>query len=293
MRGPVLAVVTLLAAAVVPDVHGQQKLSRRIAIAPDASIRIHNLPGTTRVIGWDVDSIGVSGVAPAGTSFYMGGAGRVAKLGLERDEKAGPTVLGLLEVRVPRGARVWVKSAEGSIEAEGLTGEADLATVGGSIKVSGNLRVLTAETLDGDLDVSGGSQLVRVKSGGGKIVLTRSSGDLTVSTVAGPVLLVDAQASTARIETVSGTVTYDGYLDRRATLEVQTHSGDVELRLPPSVSAEFDLDSVDGTTAIALSPKAGNPKPVKGKPQFFTSGGGGARVVVRTFKGSIRLIGRE
>lgn len=288
-----LAVLAVLTLPTVPTVDGQQKLSKRIAIAPDASIRIHNLPGATRVIGWDVDSIAVSGMAPAGTSFYMGGAGRVAKLGLERDEKSGQAELGLLEVRVPRGVRVWVKSAEGTIEAEGLTGEADLATVSGSIKVSGALRVLTAETLDGDLEVAGGSQLVRVKTGGGKIVLTRSSGNLTVSTVAGPVYLLDAQPSTARIETVSGAVIYEGLLDRRATLEVQTHSGDVELRLPSSVSAEFDLHSIDGTVQLALSSKVVTGKAIKGRPQFFEAGGGGARVVVRSFKGTIRLLGRD
>ena len=287
-------VLTVLTVLTVPTVEAQQKLARRIAIAPDASIRIYNLSGTTRVIGWDRDSIVVTGLAPAGTTFYMGGAGRIAKLGLERDEKAGSlSGMGMLEVRVPRGARVWVKSAEGSIEVDGLSGEADLATVGGGIKVTGTLRLLTAETLEGDIAATGASQLVRVKTGTGKIVLSGSTGDLTASTVAGPVLLLDAHVASARIETVSGAVSYDGTLDHRGSLEIQTHSGEVELRLPPSVSAEFDLHSIDGTIFIALSPKLGTPpRPVK-KPQFFATGGGGAHVVARSFKGNIRLVGRD
>ncbi|HLB54892.1 MAG TPA: hypothetical protein VJK71_07285, partial [Gemmatimonadales bacterium] len=60
-----------------------------------------------------------------------------------------------------------------------------------------------------------------------------------------------------------------------------------------SVSAEFDLHSIDGTIFIALSPKLGTPaRPVK-KPQFFATGGGGAHVVARSFKGNIRLVVRD
>ena len=291
---PGLASLAVLTAIAVTGVAAQQKIARRIPIAPDASIRIQNLPGTTRVIGWDLDTIAVTGSAPAGTTFYMGGAGRVAKLGLESDEKTGFVPgTGLLEVRVPRGARVWVRSAVGSIEVEGLSGEVDVASASGSIRITGSLRLVTAETMEGDLEVSGGSQLVRVRTGNGKIVLFRPTGDLTASTVAGPVQLLDAQPASARIETVSGAVTYDGTLDRRASLEIQTHSGEVDLRLPPSVSAEFDLYSVGGTVLVALSPKGPAPKAAKGKPQFFTAGGGGANVVVRSFKGNIRLQGRD
>jgi len=95
----------------------------------------------------------------------------------------------------------------------------------------------------------------------------------------------------ARIETVSGTVVYQGRLDRRSSLDIQTHSGDVELRLPRDTGAEFDLHSIDGAVQVALSPKGPFPKPVRGKPLFFGSGGGGANVVVRTFKGGIRIVG--
>ncbi len=285
----------VLAVLTVPAVRlpAQQKIDRRFAVDSDASIRINNLAGNTRLIGWDRDSIVVTGFAPPGTSFFGGGSGRLAKLGLERDEKVPLSGLGELEVRVPAGARVWVKTLEGWIDASGLSGEADLVTVAGSIKVTGSLRVLSAETLDGSIAVAGGSQITRLKTGGGKVDVTQPVGDLTVSTVGGPVTLLAAEPASARIETVSGPVVYDGRLGRRATLEIQTHSGDVELRLPRDTGAEFDLHSIDGTVQVALSPKGPFPKPVHGKPLFFGNAGGGASVVVRSFKGEIRIVGRE
>ena len=45
------------------DGTAQQKISRRIPIDPEASIRIYNLAGNTRLIGWEQDSIVVTGTA--------------------------------------------------------------------------------------------------------------------------------------------------------------------------------------------------------------------------------------
>ena len=289
-----LAAVSVLTVLTVPTVRleGQQKISRRIAIDPDASIRIGNLASNTRLIGWDKDSIAVTGTIPAGTSFFFGGQGRLAKMGVERDDKTTSTGLGEIEVRVPQGARVWVKSLEGWIDVSGFQGEADLVAVGGSITVNGAMRLLTAETLEGSIDANGASQMVRLKTGGGKVSVSKVTGDLSVSTVGGGVFLLEVEPTTARVETVSGDVVYDGRLNRRATLNVQTHSGNVELRLPRDTGAEFDLHSIDGFVMVGLNPKGPINKPIRGQPQFFGNAGGGAFVVVRSFKGDIRLIGR-
>ena len=272
----------------------QQKLDRRIAIAADASIRIYNLTGTTRVLGWDRDSIAVTGSAPLGTAFFIGGAGRAAKLGLEpQDEKkgAGPSGGGgHLDVRVPRGARVWVKAAGGSIDVQALNGEVDLQSVGGAIRVTGSLRLVTAESIDGDIEVVGVSPLVRVKTGSGRILLRQATGDVTAATVSGPIVATEMTPTGARLETVSGPVSYAGTLDRRGTLNVQTHSGDVELLLPSGLGAEFDLESLGGSVAVELPAKTG--KPLKGKTLFFANAGGGAQIVVRSFKGVVRIFGQ-
>jgi len=282
--------VLLALATVALPLAAQQKLDRRIPIDADASIRIQNLAGTTRVIGWDRDSIAVFGSVPAGIDFFFGGKGRLAKLGAERRDESATGPGATLEVRVPRGARVWVKTAEGSISVTGMTGEADLSSVGGSIKVDGVLRVVTAESMEGDVEVNGPSALVRVKTGGGKITLSKSAGDLTANTVSGSLTLMAAMPVTARLETVSGSVIYEGGVDRRGTLEVQTHSGDIELRVPPDIAAEFDVQSIEGGVLPGLLGKGAFGKVPKGRPLLFAAGGGGAHVTLRSFKGQIRIL---
>jgi hypothetical protein len=280
---PVVLLAALLAATPLP---AQEKIDRRIAIASDASIRIWNLAGITRIIGWDRDSIAVTGTVPTG-AFYMGGSGRGAKLGVERHEGSKGDPPASLEIRVPRNARLWVKSASASLEASGLTGELECSSVDGSVRVEGSLRLVVAESMEGNLSVYGPMSVVRLKGGGGTITLRGARGDVLATTVGGAILATDAALTRAHLETVSGPVAYDGTVAPRGTLEVTTHSGDVTLRLPT------ELSSFDGAILYGLSGKGkgkGEPAPQVGKPMSFTTGGGDARVTVRSFKGEIRVL---
>jgi putative adhesin len=287
---PALLLVAPLAA--------QQKIERRIAIAPDASIRIHNLVGSIRIIGWDRDSIAVTGSVPPGAgSFYMGGAGRGAKLGIERQDEVKQGQPATLEVRVPRNARLWVKSASATVEASGLTGELECSSVDGSIRVEGSLRLVIAESMEGNINVAGAMSVARLKGGGGTITLRGARGDVLATTVGGAIVATDGAITRGHLETVSGTIAYDGTVSPRGTLDVATHSGDVTLRLPPDISAEFDLGSFDGSILYGLSGKGEGkgkgeeaPKPFRGKPVSFSTGAGEARIIVRSFKGEIRIL---
>ncbi len=268
----------------------QQKVSRAIGIAPDASIRISNSAGITRITGWDHDSIAVIGSLPAGASFYFGGKGQVAKLGVERRDEtvAGPGAL--LEIRVPRGAKVYVKSVSAAIEASGLSGELECVSVGGGIRVDASLKLLVAESMEGNLDVRGANDVSRLKGGSGTITLTGARGDVLATSIGGPILFTSGSVTRAHLETVSGAIGYEGEVGPRGTLEAVTHSGDVTLRLPTDISAEFDLESFDGNIdAGFLAKSAGPSKPGKGKPVSFVTREGGSNIVVRSFKGSIRI----
>ena len=269
----------------------QQKLDRRIAIAPDASIRIWNLIGTTRIIGWDRDSIAVTATLPPGAgNFYMGGAGKGAKLGVEREDEVKDNQPATLEIRVPRAARLWVKSGSASIEASGLTGELEASSVDGSIRVEGSLKLVVAESMDGNINIAGPVSVVRIKGGGGTVTCRGARGDVHATTVGGAIVATDAALIRAHLETVSGVVSYDGTVAPQGTLEVITHSGDVTLRLPAEISAEFELNSIDGPIAFGPAGKGGSGKSTKGKVMSFSSGAGEARIQVRSFKGEIRVI---
>jgi hypothetical protein len=263
----------------------QERVDRRFAVDPDASIRITVPVGTVRVIGWDRDTVWTTGDIPRGGGrWYSAGGGRAAKLGVDRqDNDVGPGAT--LEVRVPAGARIWVKTVSASIEVDAVRGEMDLLSVTGAITVRGSPQVVTAESLDGAITAEGGSVL-RLRTGGGPIVVRASGGDITAVSVGGAVDVSADRLVRGRLESVTGAVTFTGNLGSGGRLDAETHGADVLLRLAGPVHAEFLLASVGGTVVNRLD---GKPVVTKGKAASFTVGTGGAQVTARTFKGTVTL----
>ena len=92
------------------------------------------------------------------------------------------------------------------------------------------------------------------------------------------------------MERREGRLIHHGSIAPHGMLNIQTHSGDVELLLPADVGAEFDLQSIAGMVGVELPAKTGKPR--KGRSLFFANAGGGAQIVVRSFKGQVRVFGQ-
>ena len=270
----------------------QQPTTSGYRVARDAAIRIQNLVGSITVTGWARDSIDVAvEIAPGGGRFYGGGGGRLAKLGLEGQNPAGKAGA-RLTVRVPREARVWIKSSTAPVDLADLTGEVEVTTVLGSVRLLGAARVATIETIDGDVRVEGPTTVVRVRTGGGRVEVVGARGDLAVTTVQGGITIRSDQLLSARAESVSGPVVIRTGVAEGGRLEVQTHDGDVHLTLPAPVDARFDLSSIAGriVTRLFEGPERVYPD---GAAQFSVGRSTGASraslVSVRTFKGTVRI----
>jgi DUF4097 and DUF4098 domain-containing protein YvlB len=267
----------------------QQKVNQGWTLDRDASIRIHLAAGRLRVTGWDNDSMHVVGAVPAGGGrFYGGGAGKGAKLGIETSDWSGAGPASTLDVSIPRGARLWVKTASAAVEVTTVEGELDLTSVNGNLTVTGAPRVLTAETVDGIVLVDGARGVLRLRAGGGSIVVRNGGGDITAATVGGGIDVGAERLARGRLETVTGPITFSGNVASGATLDTETHSADITLRFAGEVDAELMLATVGGVIFNRLTPKGSGP--IKsGKPVSFLLGNGGAQISARSFKGAITI----
>jgi len=190
---------------------------------------------------------------------------------------------------VPAGARVWAKAGSATIDAAGVTGGLDLNVIGGSVHVAGNPRELTVEAMDGGITVEGAPPWVRLKTASGDITLGTGSEDAAATTVSGDVRIT-GRYERLRISSVTGPVAFNGDIARGGSLDVDTHSGTIDLRLAPKLSADIDIATISGRIENAFNkrpPAAG--REGRGQELGFTAGSGGARVYVRSFKGSVKL----
>ena len=141
---------TIAVTVAIAPLAAQQKVNVGHLASPTVSVRLFTAAiGSVHVVGWDKDSIELTGVVPNGSRVETsGGAPMEAVKGMKMFVET-PTELtgreGQLVLKVPRGARVWVKTGTTDMDVTGVTGGLDLNVVGGLITVHGSSRELRAE----------------------------------------------------------------------------------------------------------------------------------------------------
>lgn len=295
MRNLALTLACITVASV--EARAQQKVDIRRAAAPDVSIRLSGAFTSLRIIAWPVDSIAVTGAVGAGSRFEGGAltsTGPVEGMKFYIDGPMDPTVSqNRFEMRVPRNARIWVKTGSADIDCSGIGGGLDLNVIGGSVRVNGKPRELLVESMDGSVTFTGFAEYARVKTATGNIVLEGGGEDLSFTTVSGTIQASNGERSLrrARFESVTGPITYTGDVTRGANLRFDTHSGAVELRLGRT-PVELDIATMTGAIENGWSSR----RPIAGREgrgmELSTSSGmGAARVEVKSFKGNVRITG--
>ncbi len=282
--------VTLLALlALATPALAQKKIERRQALGMEGAFRIHNMVGSVIVHGWNKDTVLVRATLGEGDEFHMGGGYTGAKMFIESSNERNPKPT-RLEIWVPARIRLWVKTATANIDVTGVTGGLDLYVVSGTIDVTGNPRELNAEAIDGDIHVTGSPSWVRAKSATGAITLRGSSADAALSTVSGAIRVEGGSFERARIETVTGNITFAGQLDRSGAFDFDTHAGTVDIAVPDKTNASFAVVTIAGkidnrvSRTRALAGRFG-----RGQELTTETGAGGAKVNVRTFKGGVTI----
>ena len=170
-----------------------------------------------------------------------------------------------LVVRVPRGHRVAIYLAVGSVAVTNVDGDLTLDTHEAEVTangVKGGLRIdvgsgsVRATQIEGDLSVDTGSGSVEVSRVRGRsLSIDTGSGDVTGSDLEAAELSVDTGSGSIRLagvtspdlslETGSGSVTAELRRDI-ASLRVETGSGDIAIRAPASLGAEVEIETSSG-----------------------------------------------
>ena len=273
--------------------YAQTKVNRGLQLDATGAVRVYNLVGSVRVTGWNKDSVVVRGMLGKGNTLHMGGGRGGMKMFIEGMDERNPARADI-EVMVPTRAKVWVKTATASIDVRGVTGSLDLYVVGGDIKVNGNPADVNAEAIDGSITIVGSPAWVRAKSASGNVSLNGSSSDVTVSTVSGKIDIDGTRFEKAKFESVTGSIRFAGSFQRGGLVNFDSHSGSIEIGMPKGSPADLDIVSVAGSIGNKLT--SGRPVPGRygrGAELITESGGGGTRVVVRSFKGPVTLLGLD
>jgi hypothetical protein len=278
--------VTALLATSFTANSSEAQIRRGLAVDSNAVIKVWNPSGSLRLVAWDRDSVHVEGTAPKWAPFYFGGTRESVKFGIEEDMPKGELPISALVVHVPRGSRVTARTVDATIEVDNVSGF--YYTASGAVRAVGTLRELQVESLRGTVDVDVRAPWVRIMGGEGDATVRGSIEDLAASTVAGRLTAQVSDAGRARLETMTGDLLARVALQPQGSMELDSHAGSVTLELPQGARVDVDASTVAGEIRNQFDkrqPQRG--KGGKGASFTFATDPSGARVVVRTYKGTI------
>lgn len=283
--------------AALPAVTFAAEVDERIEAAANGQVTVRNLAGDIVIEGWDENAVQVSGeISDSAESLDVRRDGdRVVVEVVYPENWQGSRNSGFdtdLSIRLPRGSELDVETISADIRVSGVDGEQRLVSVNGDIELNDLAAEASIESVGGDIRVTGRGATARTSANAvsGDIGLDGVSGEISVGAVSGDIRIVAGLISRAEVESVSGDVNVRVELETDARFRATSTSGDIRLSFSGDAAAEYNLSSFSGDIDNCFGPSAQQSR--GGPPSTaltFTEGNSDARVDVSTMSGDIDL----
>jgi len=287
-----IAAVTLALAATgcVINLDADQVVVRdekRFQVKPGAELTLETFDGSIKVQSWDraevlveiqkrgpdrdeAAALEVKATQEGSRIRVEAPAPRVNRDFVGIGNYSGPSVS--FVVSVPQKITIAARTRDGSISIDNVTGSVDLHSGDGSIQAEGISGDLNARTNDGSVRVVDVNGRVSLESGDGSIHAEGRMAALHVQTGDGSIVVEAAEGS-----------------DIDSDWDISTGDGSIVFRVPEHFNAELDATSRDGSvrsnlTGLERIRSDGGREALRGR-----LGNGGPLVKLRSGDGSIRV----
>jgi len=277
-----LSAALLAALAVAP-----QQTDTTLAVAADGRLEIQNvLEGTVTIRTWNEARARVIARYEGERAVEIRYAAPTLSIRVRPEHllSGGETDL---EITIPRGM---------SIEASGITMDADVQDVGGTVSINsveGTVTVrggrgnVALNAVEGDVTLERAEGNLALNSIDGDVVVRSASGVLSIQAVDGSITMEEIASDNVEANTVDGDIVYRGTLRDDGRYFMTTHDGDIRIAVPEGTNARVSVSTFTGDMDAAF------PITVEGDVDSrrfsFTLGTGKALVELSTFDGTIEL----
>jgi DUF4097 and DUF4098 domain-containing protein YvlB len=286
------AALALVAAVVLPVAlaTAQTAVDQKHPATPDGSVSVENSAGSTKITGWERPEVQVKGAVCAKCELVLSGSDNRVHVQVESHHYNPMSGKSDIEVFVPAGCSISVEGFSASIAIAGVSGSVKAETVNGTLSHSGPSKDTNLQSVNGTVETTKASGRVQAEAVNGTVTVRDASGELSASTVNGKLTIAGGSFSRAALETVSGSVHFEGAVAAKGSLSVESVSGPVELLFPAGFGGDFSVSTFSGAVTNELGPAAEKANAWTPQKELkFTSGSGGTRVTVETLSGSVSI----
>ena len=175
-----------------------------------------------------------------------------------------------IEIHMPRNADLGVETGDGSVESDAITGNVDIHTGDGHIRLDGAKGDIRLRTGDGSIEGRDLDGKLEANTGDGHVTLDGRFDSLDIKTGDGS---INARANPGskmlngwNVRTGDGSVTMSVPADLQANIDATTNDGRISLGIPVTVEGNLGTSQIHGKM-----------------------NGGGAPLTIHTGDGSIHL----
>lgn len=258
-------------------------------LAANGAVSVRNVAGLVNVTVWDRNEVRIAGEID-GEEAKLDIGGSASSLSIEvkplhKSQHSGAELI----LTVPAGAKLAVETVSSDVIVQGLKGALEVSTVSGDITLSVASGDVHVNTVSGDVQLSAPASSTQMKTVSGDLHVDGVRGELKLESVSGDMEVRTAALTSGGLKTVSGDIRLDTSLSDDAKLTGESLSGDIEVTLPKTTSAQMTLHAFSGGVSSDFATPVKSDEDDEQHSLDVKAGDGRAKVDLSTFSGEVTV----
>jgi DUF4097 and DUF4098 domain-containing protein YvlB len=256
-----------------------------LTVARGQRLDVNAYGGAITVRAWNQNAVRIEATTSSLDQVEVSSSASVVSV--RTRGRHGPPEEIKLRISAPSWIALTLSGVNTSVRVEGVRAPISVETVEGEVDVTGGEGLISLRSVQGSVKLRGARGRININSVNEDVDVTNSSGDVVAQTVNGEIVL-QVDASSIDANTVNGDISYSGPIRSGGRYAFSTHNGDLSLTVPEGTSASVAVSTFSGEFESEF------PVPLRGTRQGkgfnFTLGSGSAQVTLESFQGTIRLV---
>jgi DUF4097 and DUF4098 domain-containing protein YvlB len=263
-----------------------QQVDTTLSVGRGQRLDLNSYGGEITIRAWAQNAVRVEATTSEDDRVEVSGS--PTTVSVRTQSRHGPSEGISLRISVPSWMALSLAGVNTTVKVEGVRAPISVETVEGEVDVTGGEGLVSLRSVQGSVKLRGAKGRITVNSVNEDVEVTRSAGDIAAQTVNGEINLQVVDAASIDASTVNGDIAYSGPIRSGGRYALSTHNGDITLTIAEGTSASVAVSTFSGEFESEF------PVPLrgtrKGKGFNFTLGSGSAQVTLESFQGTIRLV---
>lgn len=263
-----------------------QQVDTTVVAERGQRLQVNAYGGEVTVTAWNRNAVRVEAATSSRQRVEISTS--TTSVSVRTQGRHGPPTEVDLRISAPAWMALSLSGVHSSSKVQGIKAPISVETVEGEIEVTGGDGLISLRSVQGSVALRGARGRISVNSVNEDVEVTNSSGEVMAETVNGAITLDAVDAGTVDANTVNGDISYAGPIRNGGRYSLSTHNGDISLTVAEGSNANVAVSTFNGEFESEFPvPLSGTRK---GKGFNFTLGSGSAQVTLESFQGTIQLV---